>query len=312
MNSPQPTNGFIDVKTLTLEQVLDLKRQLLELEILKPARTKRPKHDYSSWDWTKRNIDLAREHDVSIVTVGNWRYRLGHSRRTIHYPACEKWDWTKSDSAIARENKVNIGSVRMWRVRLNKAAAPRDFNALPTADFIPSVSQAKVDWKALDWKKADIQIAREIGVTRERVRQVRASLGIPKNQFHIVKFEAFKKQFEGRECLTYEEANSVSPISVDTFAIYCSKLGITRIRKTSQHDPRYDLMNWDIPNVLLKDIWNIKGINSVAGHRCNHLLKKAAFRVVSVNGVPRIPAQFQTLVEAEKQKADEYRQRKSN
>lgn len=38
----------------------------------------------------------------------------------------------------------------------------------------------RADWEAVDWREQDINIARELGVSRERVRQQRAKRGQPK------------------------------------------------------------------------------------------------------------------------------------
>lgn len=45
-----------------------------------------------------------------------------------------------------------------------------------------SVTEAQVpDWaQRLNWKRPNYQLAAQVGVTRERIRQVRAMLGLPK------------------------------------------------------------------------------------------------------------------------------------
>lgn len=41
-------------------------------------------------------------------------------------------------------------------------------------------------WKSLDWKKRNIELAQELNVSRERVRQVRQAFGLPKAPRHAM------------------------------------------------------------------------------------------------------------------------------
>jgi len=42
----------------------------------------------------------------------------------------------------------------------------------------------RYDWKSVDWRDQDVSIARRLGCTRERVRQVRFVHGIAKSRKH--------------------------------------------------------------------------------------------------------------------------------
>lgn len=50
---------------------------------------------------------------------------------------------------------------------------------------------ARVDWRRVDWRKTNVQIAHELGVSRERVRQVRRTSGIPPVQTAAQRFYQF-------------------------------------------------------------------------------------------------------------------------
>lgn len=50
---------------------------------------------------------------------------------------------------------------------------------------------ARVDWQNVDWRKANVQIAAELGMSRERVRQVRAAAGAAPAEPPAQRFYAF-------------------------------------------------------------------------------------------------------------------------
>ncbi len=259
--------------------------------------------DYAGWDWTKSDRELSAAHGRTIPTVTKWRHKLGRSpvKHTKYYPACEQWDWSQSDTAIAREQKVSVATVHNWRVRLNKPPAPRDYARLP-----PEQARAPVfDWESINWEQPDVEIAREVGCTRERARQKRAELGKPKHLFHLVNFRRFAEIFKGSKTLAYKEADSKFPISEITFTSYCRRLGIAKTPRTYPKLPDFwGKMNWAIPNILLADIWGIRTAQRVAAHRCNRQLPNPQFRFISKIG--RIPEQFVSIVQEERRKAADY------
>ncbi len=297
----------IDITTLTLAEILDLKRQLSRITISGEPRNPRGaplKHDYASWDWTKRDCDLCREHHVGPGLVSLMRRKLGHPKVTKHYPACLAWDWTKTNVDIAREQGVEITIVRQYRLILNKPAVDRE----PT-DELHVAPIKDHDWDAQDWTRRDVDIARDLGVTRERVRQVRAKRGLTPKRQYIDRYAEFLKAVNGAKSLSFREAKQMGvKISAFTFPRYCTRAGIERHRND---DPRikypWNQMNWDLPNILLREIWGVGGFNLLATHRSNHLKPKPAFR--SMRG--RIPIEFQPIVDAEKVKAQQWRTAKN-
>jgi AraC-like DNA-binding protein len=50
------------------------------------------------------------------------------------------------------------------------------------------------NWDGVDWKEQDIVIARKMGATRERVRQKRIELGIPKSPRHRCHHTLYKQK----------------------------------------------------------------------------------------------------------------------
>lgn len=290
---------MIDVLKLPVDALYDLLAQLECLGFVKVNRCKSAR-DYAGWDWSKRNVELAREHGVSPVTVSYRRRQLGLPKFQ-KYPYTE-WDYSKPDAQIARENKVSMGVVRFYRLKLGKPLSTR-------RDYVhdPPVNPARslynhIDWKNIDWEKADTDLATEIGCTREYVRQKRAELGIQKAYKWKVKYRDFLKLAEGKTALRPEDVSSLG-VSKATFAKYCALAGITRIRGGKLFDPRFRLVNWRLSNKLLTEIWKFENPNSVASHRCNFRKQKPEFRC---RDTLKIPPEYQPEVDQELAKAEAY------
>lgn len=307
----EPHFTRIDISKLTLEQVWDIKKQLSEAGLLSFSKEYRPRQDYTSWDWSKSNIELMREHDCSAPTVANWRRKLGKQKpvRSKYYPECLKWDWTKSNADIAREHGLEVNSVRNLREKLGIVAGPTDLDPHLPRNGSKLISGVDVDVESLDWTHPDIALARSTGLTRERIRQVRIKLNKPKTHFKERKFRDFEKAFTGREILSYDEARKeFSTIAPQTFRIYCDRIGINYLRRETPSKIPWDKMNWDLPNTVLTEIWRIKAFNSVASHRCNHTLPKPKLRRMG-NGLfyGSIPqSDIPALIDSEKSKAIEH------
>lgn len=181
-----------------------------------------------------------------------------------------------------------------------------DYDLLPANNGSPCVERAIVDYEKLDWSQPDISLARSTGLARERIRQVRAKLGKPKTHFAQRKFLDFKKRFCGLEFLRYQEVAPQINISPQTFAIYCGRLGISRIRRSRPSQYPWDEMNWEIPNNLLSQVWQIKTKNLVAAHRCNHTRPHSRFRIQTGKKQSPIPDELKLMIELEKSKFEKW------
>lgn len=82
-------------------------------------------------------------------------------------------DWTKSNVDLSRETGYSLGVLSNWRRRLN----------MPLVNmFTKKVSEEQLS--SADWEnRRDIDLAREWGVSRERVRQLRAERNSPETVF---------------------------------------------------------------------------------------------------------------------------------
>jgi len=299
MNEQLP--GGVDVEALSLQDAILLWHALKQkVALFGETQTHehlpyRPRHDYESWDWGKDNITLAAEHGVCDSTVAKYRRLLGHPhvQHTKHYPACLEWDWSKSDTAIAREQVVSLNTVRQWRQKLGKPPPPRDYKRIPNVSPLETTPWDKADWV----NQADVEIARVVGCTRERVRQKRAELGLPKRLKWTLDWERYSAAFPGIKELSFREFREKFPhTAYNTFRKWAAGTGI--IAKRSPHVTPWDQINFDLPNAVLKDIWQLKS-NRAAQRRCDYHLQKPAFR--SEHG--SIPLEWGPVIEAEKAKA---------
>ncbi len=78
--------------------------------------------------------------------------------------------------------KLTIRQVAGYRMKISKEYATRLVNEAGY-DFRTNYRLQKVwpeQWEKVDWFLPNFQIAKAMGLSRERVRQVRGKLGIPK------------------------------------------------------------------------------------------------------------------------------------
>lgn len=121
----------------------------------------------------------------------------------------------------------------------------------------------KFNWTKVNWRKQDIDIAREFGYTRERVRQVRRKLGKPdpktkhwsKRQHEVCR----AVQALNGTIVTSRELKEIG-IQTATARRYGAKVrNITQEERSLETQSRpYHLMNWKLPNADLEDIWHVR------------------------------------------------------
>lgn len=113
---------------------------------------------------------------------------------------------------------------------------------------------ARVDWRRIDWRKTNIQIARELGVSRERVRQVRRTAGIAPVQTPAQRFYHFvithREQLRG---CTVRGAIELSghKVCYEVARQVLRKAGITPFQRKEEPVP----LDWRLPNRDLARIY---------------------------------------------------------
>lgn len=117
--------------------------------------------------------------------------------------------------------------------------------------FKPSV----VDWNKVEWELRDAEIARQLGVSRERVRQVRKKRGICAPQTPARRFAAFvAANSQQLATMTVQEAMVAAheKIGLQAARRVLRAAGIKPARK--KQSPPFD---WRIPNRDLASIWGV-------------------------------------------------------
>lgn len=297
-------NIEINVNSLGFDEARELMRRLkVRLNHFSEGRGRATEHKYEDWDWTKKNSELSAEHGVCLPWVGEKRKELGMPKVCggKHWPACKDWDWSKSNTEISRETGVQITTIARWRKTLKKPPVPRAYMVI----YKDIITRQKMDLTLADWDKADVEIAKAIGCTREYIRQKRAELGKPKRRWTDLKYERFMAAMDGIKEISYEEARKKLPGLIHhSFRRWCGRGGITIDWKRT-HAPYvrpWDQMNWKLPNKLLAEIWGDGMIPArFAAWRCGHpSLDRPAF---VCGGTGRIPEEFKAIVDQEREKA---------
>jgi hypothetical protein len=125
----------------------------------------------------------------------------------------------------------------------------------PDRRLLGRVSGAQ--WDRVDWHLRDAEIAREFGISRERVRQVRLSRGAGPS-IHREAIQRFEQWVRGR--IDKLHGKAVGKIIVE-FGDNLSKPAARRILRAADvkpHDPaaRWSKVDWRLTNRDLAEIWN--------------------------------------------------------
>ncbi len=89
-------------------------------------------------------------------------------------------DWSKSNVELAEELGLRSAShIGFMRRRLGAPESPH-FHKMRAKFREPRLAK----WRGWNWRKQDVELAREKGLSRERIRQIRELLGLPKSPHH--------------------------------------------------------------------------------------------------------------------------------
>jgi len=124
-------------------------------------------------------------------------------------------------------------------------------------------------WNEVNWKKRDSDIARELGVSRERVRQKRQALGKPKVVVPTVrdKIVHLSETVDLTEMTVKEIAEAIGH-GVSRTSTVLKELGINPKRGYVGHNAKYDwdAVDWEWSNEVIAQRVGA-GINTVASRR---------------------------------------------
>lgn len=187
----------------------------------------------ASLDWQKTAVQLSQETGIPA-------HILCYERRKRNLP---KPRWQHSEESIAARS----GHVR-------RRVSPEQ-------------------WAAVNWlNQQDIVIARQLGVSRERVRQIRRKFGHPNPiNYHQPTGPTYKQAALALAALhpdwTRRELVKALGCSIGTVA------GL-RLGQDSRKKYPWHLMNWALSNRDLGHIWGLSA-HSIAMHRYQHRLGPA-------------------------------------
>lgn len=294
----------LDVDSISNEDAEELIGKLAaklgKMLISKPHRSTRAY--YKSMDWSKSNYTLAAETGIGYGSITQWRRKLNKPRVCGGklWPLIQIMDWSKSNADLAREHKVDLVQIAAWRKRLRKPPGPPDRELM--YEGVPPAIHG-FDFTGVDWVMSDTEISRQLGCSREYVRQKRASFDIPKSLSYGRKYDAFRQAFTGMETISHRKAKEIFPkISHSTFSRYCAKAGLRIIidghRRGSKY-PRH-LMNWQLPNIILQQFWQLP-VNFCANWRSRHPSEYPSPSFYSKHG--SVPTEWEAAVKEEWAKA---------
>jgi len=116
---------------------------------------------------------------------------------------------------------------------------------------------ARVDWSRVNWRKSNVIIAGELGVTRERVRQVRAAKGIAPEKSTAQKFAAFVSTHRrDLQDLSVRQAVRASGFKI-SFEVARETLRIAGAGPFRRSRKKQDI-DWRLPN---RDLAEIHGMS---------------------------------------------------
>lgn len=249
-----------------------------------------------TWDWGKSSHELAEEHNLGYSTVNLYRKVLGKPKSLKYYPACLSWNWDKSNTSLSREIGVNSTYIRRLRVAHGSPATEleREFQGIGSPKY------AGINYEKIDWTKTDSEIAREIGRTRESVRQNRVVRNKPKAYSWMKKLANFQEVFKGFQELSMKQANTKLKIDLFTLKRYCHNSGIKWVadRKQTSKYP-WDKINWDLSDSVLVSIWGFVS-SACSVHRFNNNRQKAKFHG------SKVPDEFQSAYQTELKLKEEF------
>jgi len=263
---------------------------------------------WATVNWDESNYEIAEKTGKSYATVLNTRRAVGHPPLRTKKMAHVDWrnlDWQKNNQQIAAENHVDANTVRNIRIRLK---APVSVGHKGWSRKITDEMILAVDWEFT----RDMDISKLWHVSRERVRQIRQQRNFPVCTigFRDSMSREFAKWLkQNAETIKGKIARDVAdscPINLDMYRrlLIMKKSGIPFIFRGLRQSIALKLpVNWELPNILLDNIWD-KNKNWASNCRVRYSLDAPKYNscfvpiaeFVNLNGL-------QPLILAEMEKA---------
>jgi hypothetical protein len=232
-------------------------------------------------DWTLSYVAIARTTGAAIATVRAHQPKPKGwlSPRQKKFKQMAALDWNKLDADLARELRSPPSCMHYWRIKLNKPESSG------TSDYMSRRKAAqRAVWNSWDWQKNDSTIAKELKLSRERVRQIRLTLGKPASAQKGVRDSQVDKTLlphvdELKSMMPSEAANKFGFCFI-TITKFCRRHGIKMINGV-QRKIELAVMhrcNWRLPSRTLSGIWG-RPLQSFAAFRNSRKLRKPAYNL---------------------------------
>ncbi len=228
----------------------------------------------------------------SSAQLGRKQYRREASLR--------KWralDWSKTNVELAEEMGYRHSSPICHARRLIGAPQSPRWHKYRASLVNKRKRLFLTKWRRLDWSKQDIELAQKTGLSRERIRQIRKSLGASKSPQHNRKLAPLRKtklllewvktnlnRFKGMS-----RAEVARKYGMGTTTRICSILRAEGVLQDGRQFRlyRWDLMNFDLPGRTLEQIWKVP-LYRATQYRCLHRLPKAKWKLGRGMTMPRM------------------------
>jgi len=147
--------------------------------------------DWAQVDWTKPNRVLAQELGTLSSHIGYYRRRLGFAgvpidprwRRSALYGAFQGVDWALPNQELVERTGLTPDMIDAARRALGQPRSPYPKHGSQQTRhplWQPTWGGKSPDeWRKLDWTQSLAQLGQQMGVSPERVRQIRVQLGLP-------------------------------------------------------------------------------------------------------------------------------------
>ena len=171
-------------------------------------------------------------------------------------------------------------------------------------------------WRSWDWAKQDVELARETGLSRERIRQIRLLIRAPRSPHH----KRFPARLRRTTIALQWAADNLDRLKGLSGAEVRRKHGFSRfgpvyeflkaqrVLRDGSRKYRWGLMNFDLPSGVLERIWKLP-LYRAANYRYRNRLAAPKWPLVSGPGALQRRGElraYSRAVKAEERKAAKY------
>ncbi len=256
-------------------------------------------------DWkNKSNHELAAEFGLQPQQVLSLRNKLRAPlynymavRKRELLKRFENVDWNLQDTQIAKQINSSNSDVRRWRIALGKPPSPNIWKR--------TVARLVLKYKDLDWENnRDIDLSIQLGLSRERVRQIRIALKRPCCKFagchkKMIQFrQIFADHIESKTPVPWEDFQAIFPNSgKEIYDRWSRSAGLEPVRRENRGPKAkyyWQHLDWRLPNIFLSRIWNIPR-SHIGAKRYEFHLGEPAWHPASI-----MPPEMVPVIEAQK------------